>query len=120
MSENTDVAYEVLPKVKKVSRKKATKVVEKEPEAPPAVVPKKTRKPRARLVIQEEEVEERVASPVAKAPKTPKAKRAPSAYNLWVKTHMAKDEIKALPPRERFAKISALYKASKEVAEVKN
>jgi hypothetical protein len=39
--------------------------------------------------------------------------RAPSAYNLFVKEHMMKDEIKSLPPKMRFTKISELYKKEK-------
>lgn len=45
----------------------------------------------------------------------PKKKRAPSAYNLFVKEQMAK--MKDVPPKERFSKISEMWKKHKEKQE---
>jgi hypothetical protein len=86
--------------------KKAAVVEEKVAVAEPSVVaPKRTKK-----VKMVEPVVEDEAEPEPEV----KAKRAPSAYNTFVKKHMATDAVKALPPRERFAHISKLFKASKE------
>ena len=58
-----------------------------------------------------EEVEEKVKV----EPKPEKKKRAPSAYNLFVKEQMSK--MKDVPPKERFSKISELWKKHKEKQE---
>ena len=47
------------------------------------------------------------SSPVKKE----KAKRAPSAYNLFVKEHIG--QFSNLPPKERMSAVSELWKASK-------
>lgn len=47
-----------------------------------------------------------------------KTKRLPSKYNLFVKEHMQKDEVKKLAPKERFSHISKLYKDSKVLSDV--
>lgn len=54
-----------------------------------------------------EEVEEKLEV----QPKPEKKKRAPSAYNLFVKEQMSK--MKDVPPKERFSKISELWKKHK-------
>lgn len=44
-----------------------------------------------------------------------KRTRAPTDYNAFVKLHMAKPEIKALPANARFRAVADLYKATKAV-----
>jgi len=56
-----------------------------------------------------EETQEKLK--VEPKPKPEKKKRAPSKYNLFVKATMAK--LKDTPPKERFARISALWKKEK-------
>ena len=100
------------PIVKKVRAPKKAKVPE------PIVIPEPVVRP---LVAQSGEVKKVkkskkvvvVPTPVATAVK---AKRVPSAYNLFVKEHMLKDDIKGLPSKERFSAISKLYQASKTVS----
>ena len=40
-------------------------------------------------------------------------KRVPSKYNLFVREQMTKQSIKDLPPKQRFAQVSKLWKESK-------
>ena len=102
------------PIVKKVRAPKKAKVPE------PIVIPEPVVRP---LVAQSGEVKKVkkskkvvvVPTPVATATVV-KAKRVPSAYNLFVKEHMLKDDIKGLPSKERFSAISKLYQASKTVS----
>jgi hypothetical protein len=67
------------------------------------VKPKKTKK----------SVPVETVAPVAPVSPVVKAKRTPSAYNLFVKEALQREEVKALPPRERFGKISEIYKSTK-------
>ena len=43
-----------------------------------------------------------------------KPKRAPSAYNLFVKDAYKRDEVQALPPKERFSAVASLWQKQKE------
>ncbi len=43
-----------------------------------------------------------------------KDKKKPSAYNMFVKKHMATDKVKKLEPRDRMKYIGAIWKEHKE------
>jgi len=76
-------------------------------------LPKKV-EPEDDEVVEEIKVEKIKVEP---EPKPEKKKRAPSAYNLFVKEQMAK--LKDTPPKERFSKISELWKKEKAKKEKK-
>lgn len=98
--------------VKKPRTKKSVPVVETPVSAPvPVAEPVKVKRTKKVKVDEPVVLPPVVVAPVVKI----KAKRVPSQYNIFVKEHMAKDEIKALDPKVRFAAISALYKSSKPV-----
>jgi hypothetical protein len=100
--------------VKKPRTKKSVPVVETPVVAPvpiPVVEPVKVKRTKKVKVDEPVVLPPVVVPPVIKV----KTKRVPSQYNIFVKEHMAKDEIKALEPKSRFAAISALYKTSKAV-----
>lgn len=73
---------------------------------------KKVKKRRSKKV--EEEVVEVVEEKSDDKPddKPAKKKRAPSAYNLFVKETISK--LSHIPPKERFAEVSKLWKKQKE------
>jgi len=56
--------------------------------------------------------EEPLVEQVKQEPPKPKAKRAPSAYNAFVKEHFSK--VKDLPTKERFKKLGEMWKNHKE------
>jgi len=56
---------------------------------------------------------EKHAEDVVEVVKKPKVKRAPSAYNLFVKDKMQDPAVKALPPKERMGAIGQMWKAQK-------
>lgn len=66
---------------------------------------KKTR--RKKTVVSEKPV---VEKPVVEK----KPKRAPSAYNLFVKDAYKRQEVQALPPKDRFSKVAELWQKEKE------
>ena len=87
--------YEVIkPTRKRVTRK--PKVVEPVDEAPV----KKVRKAKKVEVVE---------PLVAEA-----AKRTPSAYNMFISKHIKDADVQALPPKQRFGKLSEMYKASQK------
>jgi len=45
--------------------------------------------------------------------KKPKVKRAPSAYNLFVREKMQDPQVKSLEPKKRMEKIGQMWKAQK-------
>ena len=73
---------------------------------------KKVRQKRAKKFIVEdvEEVEDKTDEKPTEKPV--KKKRAPSAYNLFVKETIPK--LSHIPPKERFAEVSKLWKKQKE------
>jgi hypothetical protein len=95
-------------------------------------IPVKTRKPRKKIVNEftqkpkvnrkktpiPDVLESNVAKPVPESnvakPVPIVRKRAPSAYNAYVKLKMADTDIKILAPKLRFAAISKAYKYDKE------
>jgi len=116
MSDSSDSEIpvtEVAPTKVKKTRQKRTKAVFCAPLEPVTDTekPKKTRKPRKKKeAIVDPVVDTEAPTPVAKAKKP---KRAPSAYNQFVSAQMKTKSIKALPQKERFAAISALWKKQK-------
>ena len=68
--------------------------------------PKKVKKTRQKKVV-EKPVEKPVVKPVEKI------KRAPSAYNLFVKESYKLDEVQKLPPKERFSAVASLWQKEK-------
>ena len=64
-------------------------------------------------VIPEEVGEGKEEVPPPPPTPKPKRKRAPTEYNKFVSKHMKTKKIQKLPPRERFAAISVLYKKHK-------
>ena len=92
------VVAPVKPKRKYVRKKKKVEMVDT-PEAVPVVAPVET-----------------VAAPVetvAKVKKTRKP-RKPSAYNAYVATSMKSEDIKKLPPKQRFSAISKKWAVHKQ------
>ena len=91
-------------------------VSEKEGEEPKEVVihvkkpAKKSRKPKVEVVVKDDEQEIKVEKP-----KPEKKKRAPSAYNLFVKEHIGK--FTELAPKLRLAAVAKLYREEKEKKE---
>jgi len=72
------------------------------------------------VAVDVDELDDRVAELESKhdgdsveVVKKVKVKRAPSAYNLFVKDKMQDASVKALPPKERMGAIGALWKAQK-------
>jgi len=90
-------------------------VSEKEGEEPKEVVihvkkpAKKARKPKVEVDDNEQEI---------KVVKPEKKKRAPSAYNLFVKEHISK--FKDLAPKLRLSAVAKLYREEKEKKEKEN
>ena len=70
--------------------------------------PKKVKKTRQKKTVVEKPVEKPVVKPVEKI------KRAPSAYNLFVKDAYKRDEVQALPPKDRFSAVASLWQKEKE------
>jgi hypothetical protein len=107
--------------VKKISLK-TQKIIDEsnrvpEPEVIAEEVPvKKVRQKRAmRIKVEnpvEEPVEEKVEHSEKPVEKPVKKKRAPSAYNLFVKETIPK--LSHIPPKERFAEVSKLWKKHKD------
>lgn len=62
-------------------------------------------------IVDNQELEEEQHIPLEKPTK---AKRAPSAYNLFVKEHMSK--LVDVPAKERMGKLGEMWKAEKEKA----
>jgi hypothetical protein len=98
---------EAIPKKPRVRKVKLEVPVAVAPVAP--VAPVKAKKTKAKKELE-------IVIPETPAPAIEKKKRALSAYNLFVQKHIKTDAIKALPPKERFAKISEMYKAEKSKA----
>ena len=70
---------------------------------------RKTRKSRQKKVVEKPVVSEKpVVKPVEKI------KRAPSAYNLFVKESYKLDEVQKLPPKDRFSAVASLWQKQKE------
>jgi hypothetical protein len=85
-------------------------VSEKEDAEPKEVVihvkkAKKPRKTKVEVVVDDNEQENKVVKPEKK-------KRAPSAYNLFVKEHIGK--FKDLAPKLRLSAVAKLYREEKE------
>ena len=62
-------------------------------------------------IVNNQELEE---EPHVEIEKPTKAKRTPSAYNLFVKEHMSK--LVDVPAKERMGKLGEMWKAEKEKA----
>ena len=68
----------------------------------------KVKKTRQKKVVEKPVVSEKpVVKPVEKI------KRAPSAYNLFVKESYKLDEVQKLPPKERFSAVASLWQKEK-------
>ena len=82
-------------------------------------MPKAKSKAKAKMEEKPEE-QQMMETPVVETPveekpveqKPEKKKRAPSAYNLFVKEHMK--NFAHLPPKERMSEVAKLYKESKK------
>ncbi len=90
-------------------------VSEKEPQEPqevvkPAKKSRKPRKPKLEVVVEDSKDEIKVEKL-----KVEKKKRAPSAYNLFVKEHIGK--FTELAPKLRLAAVAKLYREEKEKKE---
>ena len=95
---------------RKTNESKATKVAKKSAK----VVAQKVED----VAVDVDELDDRVAELESKhdndeVVKKPKVKRAPSAYNLFVKQKMQDPQVKSLPPKERMGAIGVLWKAQK-------
>ena len=67
------------------------------------------RKAKTKIVEESDEVVDESSSPVSE--EKVKVKRAPSAYNLFVRKNIG--QFKDLPPRERMSKVGELWKEHK-------
>ena len=72
---------------------------------------KKARKPKVEIKDEEDEIK-------VEKPKPEKKKRAPSAYNLFVKENIGK--FKELAPKLRLAAVAKLYREEKAKKEKEN
>ncbi len=90
------------------------KSVPVEQEVPKKKRGRKPKKKHVEIVPEEPEQSELLPTP-PKEPK-PKRTRAPTKYNLFVKEQMATEKIKSLPPKEKFAVISTMWRNNKEKA----
>ena len=99
------------PKKTRKPRKKVEKVEEVEggavEEEKPIRPPREQRKPRKK------KGEDVVECTVVSESKPVKQKRAPSAYNLFVKDAYKSEKVQKLPPKERFAKVAELWHKQK-------
>jgi len=106
------VEVETPKKAPRKPRKKKTEEVQEvteEVEGGAVEEGKPKRKPR-----KKKEVLECTVASDEKAPEKPKKeKRAPSAYNLFVKDAYKSKEVQKLPPKERFAKVAELWHKEK-------
>jgi len=57
---------------------------------------------------------EDVPSGIENSVRPKKQKKKPSAYNLFVKKHMATDKVKKLQPKDRLKYVGAIWKEHKE------
>ena len=75
----------------------------------------KVKKPRRKKPdVEKPDVEKPVVSEKPVVEKEQKPKRAPSAYNLFVKECYKRDEVQKLPPKERFSKVAELWQKEKQ------
>ena len=96
---------EVKPKkATRKPRKKKTEEVVPEVEDVQEKPKRKPRKKKGEDVVEGGSVE---------TEKPEKVKRAPSAYNLFVKDAYKSKEVQKLPPKERFAKVAELWHKQK-------
>ena len=75
---------------------------------------KKARNPRQKKVKVEDNdvlVDEETGGSIPEVKK--KVKRAPSAYNLFVKEAYKRSEVQKLPPKDRFSKVASLWQKEK-------
>ena len=75
---------------------------------------KKARKPRQKKERVEDNdvlVDEETGGSIPEVKK--KVKRAPSAYNLFVKEAYKRSEVQKLPPKDRFSKVASLWQKEK-------
>ena len=100
------------PKTRK-SRKVVTKVTE------PVVVETPVVEPVEKVVEEVEPLVQPVEPIVDIKPKAKRVSRRPSAYNMYVKKMMAKDEVKKLAARQRMVFIGEKWKQEKQQKEKK-
>ena len=70
------------------------------------------KKKRQKKSVQKKPVSEKENEPVEKPVEKPK--RAPSAYNLFVKECYKREEVQKLPPKERFSKVAQMWQQEKK------
>ena len=109
VEEKVEELAQVRPKKARTRKPREKKVVEVVPEVEGGAEEKPKRKPRKKK--GEDVVEGGSVEPESKPVK--KEKRAPSAYNLFVKDAYKSKEVKKLPPKERFAKVAELWHKEK-------
>ena len=103
-----------MPRVKKAKQEEKVEVKEEVCGCPPEELPIPLGERSSKAPKKEREGSSRPQKPKVKKQKKDKKPRKPSEYATFVKTHYQDAEVQALPSKERFKKISVLWKKHKE------